>query len=132
MGAREVRPEAITEVAEEVAEKIDVLLERATDTVLGAPQPGSDAWQQAWPPATPTLAAPHSLTAPGSRLQSRRLLESTRAPNSSAPDVLASSLTTPPLSRRRKGLNGDADRATRTSCRCGERSAKRRLPGRMT
>ncbi|NKR80163.1 hypothetical protein GS491_23395 [Rhodococcus hoagii] len=48
MGAREVRPEAITEVAEEVAEKIDVLLERATDTVLGAPQPGSDAWQQAW------------------------------------------------------------------------------------
>ncbi|MBP0079818.1 hypothetical protein B0F69_23180 [Rhodococcus hoagii] len=43
-----MRPEAITEVAEEVAEKIDVLLERATDTVLGAPQPGSDAWQQAW------------------------------------------------------------------------------------
>ena len=48
MGAREVPPEAIAEVAEEVAEKIDVLLERATDTVLGAPQPGSDAWQQAW------------------------------------------------------------------------------------
>lgn len=48
MGAREVPPEAIAEVAEEVAEKIDVLLERATDTVLRAPQPGSDAWQQAW------------------------------------------------------------------------------------
>ena len=48
MGAREVPPEAIAEAAEAVAEKIDVLLERATDTVLGAPQPGSDAWQQAW------------------------------------------------------------------------------------
>ncbi|WP_430336194.1 hypothetical protein [Rhodococcus sp. ACT016] len=48
MGAREVPPEAITEAADAVAEKIDVLLERATDTVLGAPQPGSDAWQQAW------------------------------------------------------------------------------------
>ena len=48
MGAREVPPETIAEAAEAVAEKIDVLLERATDTVLGAPQPGSDAWQQAW------------------------------------------------------------------------------------
>ncbi|WJJ14427.1 hypothetical protein P9990_26825 (plasmid) [Prescottella equi] len=48
MGAREVPPEAIAEAAEAVAEKIDVLLERATDTVLGAPRPGSDAWQQAW------------------------------------------------------------------------------------
>ncbi|MBU4616217.1 hypothetical protein IM877_15995 [Rhodococcus sp. GG48] len=47
MGAREVPPEAIAEAAEAVAEKIDVLLERATDTVLGAPRPGSDAWQQA-------------------------------------------------------------------------------------
>ncbi len=34
--------------AEAVAEKIDVLLERATDAVLGAPRPGSEAWQQAW------------------------------------------------------------------------------------
>lgn len=48
MGAREVPPDAIAEAAEAVAEKIDVLLERATDAVLGAPQPGSDAWQQAW------------------------------------------------------------------------------------
>ncbi|MGW9567008.1 hypothetical protein [Prescottella equi] len=48
MGARKVPPEAIAEAAEAVAEKIDVLLERATDTVLGAPQPGSDAWQQVW------------------------------------------------------------------------------------
>jgi len=48
MGAREVPPEAIAEAAEAVAEKIDVLLERATDAVLGAPQPGSDAWQAAW------------------------------------------------------------------------------------
>lgn len=48
MGAREVSPEAITEAAEAVAEKIDVLLERATDTVLGAPQPGSEAWRTAW------------------------------------------------------------------------------------
>ncbi|AVP71398.1 hypothetical protein [Prescottella equi] len=48
MGAKEVPPEAITEAAEAVAEKIDVLLERATDAVLGAPQPGSEAWQQAW------------------------------------------------------------------------------------
>ncbi|WP_430336206.1 hypothetical protein [Rhodococcus sp. ACT016] len=45
---RGVPPEAITEAAEALAEKIDVLLERATDTVLGAPQPGSDAWQAAW------------------------------------------------------------------------------------
>ncbi|WP_157662961.1 hypothetical protein [Prescottella equi] len=48
MGAREVPPEAIAEAAEAVAEKIDVLLERATDAVLGAPRPGSDEWQQAW------------------------------------------------------------------------------------
>ncbi|WP_145238424.1 hypothetical protein [Prescottella equi] len=40
-------PEAIAEAAEAVAEKIDVPLERATDAVLGAPRPGSDAWQQA-------------------------------------------------------------------------------------
>ncbi|WP_337110599.1 hypothetical protein [Prescottella equi] len=39
----EVTPEAITEAAEAVAKKINVLLERATDTVLGAPRPGSDA-----------------------------------------------------------------------------------------
>ncbi|NKZ73697.1 hypothetical protein GS934_00945 [Rhodococcus hoagii] len=129
MGAREVRPEAITEVAEEVAEKIDVLLERATDTVLGAPQPGSDAWQQAWA-ARDTDAgrgrtrSPH----PDQGCNRAGCWSRPRAPNSSAPDVLASSLTTPPLSRRRKGLNGDADGGTRTSCRCGERSAKRRLP----
>ncbi|NKR30145.1 hypothetical protein GS504_02810 [Rhodococcus hoagii] len=48
MGAREVPPEAIAEAGEAVAEKIDVLLERATDAVLGAPQPGSEAWQRAW------------------------------------------------------------------------------------
>ncbi|MFM1722889.1 hypothetical protein ABEU20_001449 [Rhodococcus sp. PAM 2766] len=48
MGAREVPPESIAEAAEAVAEKIDVLLERATDAVLGAPPPGSEAWQQAW------------------------------------------------------------------------------------
>ncbi|WP_404316506.1 hypothetical protein [Prescottella equi] len=48
MGSREVPPEAISEAAEAVAEKIDVLLERATDTALGAPRPGSDAWQAAW------------------------------------------------------------------------------------
>ena len=48
MGAKKVPPETIAEAAEAVAEKIDVLLERATDTVLGAPPPGSDAWQQAW------------------------------------------------------------------------------------
>ncbi|MCD7052168.1 hypothetical protein LRS58_15715 [Rhodococcus sp. BH2-1] len=48
MGAREVPHDAITEAAEAVAEKIDVLLERATDHVLGAPQPGSEAWRQQW------------------------------------------------------------------------------------
>ncbi|MDH6681024.1 hypothetical protein M2284_005267 [Rhodococcus sp. LBL1] len=48
MGAREVPHDAITEAAEAVAEKIDVLLERATDHLLGAPQPGSEAWRQQW------------------------------------------------------------------------------------
>ncbi|WP_458683727.1 hypothetical protein [Prescottella equi] len=48
MGAKEMPPEAIAEAGEAVAEKIDVLLERATDAVLGAPQPGSEAWQRAW------------------------------------------------------------------------------------
>ncbi|QCQ90939.1 hypothetical protein [Rhodococcus sp. SGAir0479] len=48
MGAREVPHDAIAEAADAVAEKIDVLLERATDAVLGAPQPGSEAWRQAW------------------------------------------------------------------------------------
>ncbi|NKT14607.1 hypothetical protein GS979_07175 [Rhodococcus hoagii] len=48
MGPREVPPEAIAEAAEAVAEKIDVLLERATDAVLRVPAPGSQAWQQAW------------------------------------------------------------------------------------
>ncbi len=47
MGAREVLHER-SWAAEAVAEKIDVLLERATDAVLGAPRPGSEAWQQAW------------------------------------------------------------------------------------
>ncbi|NKZ71717.1 hypothetical protein GTA09_19460 [Rhodococcus hoagii] len=71
-----------------------MLLERATDTCWERRIPDRMHGNRRGPPATPTLAAPHSLTAPGSRLQSRRLLESTRAPNSSAPDVLASSLTT--------------------------------------
>ncbi|BCN61480.1 hypothetical protein RE9427_48500 (plasmid) [Prescottella equi] len=48
MGAREVPYEAITEAAEAVAEKIDVLLERANDAVIRAPRPGSEAWRQAW------------------------------------------------------------------------------------
>ncbi|QDP08271.1 hypothetical protein [Prescottella equi] len=48
MGARKVPDEAIAEAAEALAEKIDVLLERATDVVLGAPRPGSEAWRQAW------------------------------------------------------------------------------------
>jgi hypothetical protein len=46
--ARGVTPEAIVEVAETVVEKIDVLLERATDAVLGAPRPGTPLWRQAW------------------------------------------------------------------------------------
>ncbi|GAA4485277.1 hypothetical protein GCM10023094_39870 [Rhodococcus olei] len=29
-------------------EKIDVLLERATDAVIGAARPGSPQWRQAW------------------------------------------------------------------------------------
>ncbi|NKS54033.1 hypothetical protein GS500_13665 [Rhodococcus hoagii] len=48
MGPREAPSAAIAKAAEAVAEKVDVLPERATDTVLGAPQPGSDVWQQAW------------------------------------------------------------------------------------
>lgn len=48
IGARVAPPEAISEVAEAVAAKIDMQRERATDTLLGAPQPGSDAWQQEW------------------------------------------------------------------------------------
>lgn len=41
-------PEAIAEAADVVAEKIDVLLERATDAVLGSPNAGSHEWRQAW------------------------------------------------------------------------------------
>ncbi|MFF0818366.1 hypothetical protein ACFYVR_24950 [Rhodococcus sp. NPDC003318] len=48
MGARGVSEEAVVEAAETVAEKIDVLLERATDAVLGAPWPGSPQWRQEW------------------------------------------------------------------------------------
>lgn len=48
IGARGVSQEAIAEAADAVAEKIDVLLERATDTVLGAPRPGSPQWRRAW------------------------------------------------------------------------------------
>lgn len=48
MGATGVPQDAITEAADAVAEKIDVLLERATDAVLGGPRPGSEQWRQAW------------------------------------------------------------------------------------
>lgn len=48
MDAKEVSQQAITETAEVVAEKIDVLLEQATDVVLGAPKPGSAQWRQMW------------------------------------------------------------------------------------
>lgn len=43
-----VSQQAIAEAAELVAEKIDVLLERATDVVMGAPRAGSPQWKQAW------------------------------------------------------------------------------------
>jgi len=48
MRATRVTPEAIADVAEAVAEKIDVLLERATDTLIAAPRPGSPQWHTAW------------------------------------------------------------------------------------
>jgi hypothetical protein len=35
-------------IADAVAERIDVLLERATDSVIGAPRPGSPQWYQEW------------------------------------------------------------------------------------
>ena len=41
-------PEAIAEAADVVAEKIDLLLERATDAVLRAPTAGSQGWRKAW------------------------------------------------------------------------------------
>ena len=39
---------AIVDAADIVAEKIDVLLERAVDVVLDAPRAGSPQWRQAW------------------------------------------------------------------------------------
>lgn len=48
MDAKDVSQQAITEAAEVVAEKIDTLLERAADVLLGAPKPGSAQWHQAW------------------------------------------------------------------------------------
>lgn len=39
---------AIADAADVVAEKIDILLERATDAVLGAPPAGSQQWRQLW------------------------------------------------------------------------------------
>jgi hypothetical protein len=48
MRATRVTPEAIADVAEAVAEKIDVLLERAADTLIAAPRPGSPQWHTAW------------------------------------------------------------------------------------
>lgn len=48
MDAKVVSQQAISEAAEVVAEKIDALLERATDLVLGAPVPGSTQWRQAF------------------------------------------------------------------------------------
>ncbi|NKS85643.1 hypothetical protein GS894_23890 [Rhodococcus hoagii] len=120
MSAREVPREAIAEAAEAVAEKIDVLLERATDAVLGAPRPGSEAWQQAWAPEIPTPAAPNSHTAPGSRPQSRRPRESTRALSSSARDVLGSSPASPPQRSRSRRSRVDGQAAVTISFRCGE------------
>jgi hypothetical protein len=48
MGERGVSQESIVDAAEMIAEKLDVLLERATDTVLGTPRPGSPQWRQDW------------------------------------------------------------------------------------
>ena len=48
MGERGVPQESIVDAAEVIAEKLDVLLERATDTVLGTPRPGSPQWRQDW------------------------------------------------------------------------------------
>ena len=48
MSARELPHAAIAEAADVVAEKIDVLLERATDAVLGTPTAGSPQWRQEW------------------------------------------------------------------------------------
>ncbi|MFD4268187.1 hypothetical protein [Rhodococcus sp. NPDC058481] len=48
MGERGVSQESIVDAAEMIAEKLDVLLERATDAVLGAPRAGSQQWRQDW------------------------------------------------------------------------------------
>ncbi len=48
MGERGVPQESIVDAAEMIAEKLDVLLERATDTVLGTPRPGTPQWRQDW------------------------------------------------------------------------------------
>lgn len=47
MGER-VPQESIVDAAEVVAEKLDLLLERATDSVLGTPLPGSPQWLREW------------------------------------------------------------------------------------
>lgn len=39
---------AIVEAADAVAEKVDILLDRAVDAVLGAPRAGSQRWHQDW------------------------------------------------------------------------------------
>ncbi|MBM4575898.1 hypothetical protein GS415_08495 [Rhodococcus hoagii] len=115
MGAREVRPEAITEVAEEVAEKIDVLLERATDTVLGAPQPGSDAWQTGVG-RTATPDAGRAALAHRTRIKAAiaQAAGVDPGPNSSAPDVLACvtddpTAEPPPERAKRRRRPGDED-----------------------
>ncbi|OUS97438.1 hypothetical protein [Rhodococcus sp. NCIMB 12038] len=48
MDAKVVSQQAVSEAAEVVAGKIDTLLERATDLVLGAPVAGSMQWRQAF------------------------------------------------------------------------------------
>lgn len=48
MHATGVSLAAIVDSADSVAEKIDMLLDRAVDTVMGAPTPGSRQWRQGW------------------------------------------------------------------------------------
>lgn len=48
MRANLVSPAVIADAADAIAERIDLLLERATDAVIAAPNPGSPQWREAW------------------------------------------------------------------------------------